>query len=180
VNPREGKPGFSKLKLTFIILIIAGVAGGASYGYYVYTVFLDSQVNMPQSQLEKLVRDLRSYHLQRKQFPAGFAEVNHLIWHTNPAPNYGADGRRARAKNYHYYYSKVDDGKCAVWALPLGPQRQYASAFFLVISPEWVRVWKGKALDDGQVEKIPAIPTPDDLAALNLREMPARVLTSRK
>jgi hypothetical protein len=180
MNPREGKSGVGRLKLTFIILIIAGVTGGASYGYYVYTVFLDSQVNMPQSQLEKLVRDLRSYHLQKKRFPADFAEVNGLIWRANPAPNYGADGRRARAKNYYYYYTKVDDRKCALWALPLGPQRRYASAFFLVISPEWVRAWKGKALDDGQIERIPAVPTPDDLSTLNMREEPARVLAGQK
>jgi hypothetical protein len=102
-----------------------------------------------------------------------------LIWHTKPSPNYGSEGRQARAKNYYYFYTKVDNQTCAVWALPIGPQRHYASSFFIIISLGWSRRWIGKAMDDEVISGLPAIPGPDRLAELGMRELPAQTLGSR-
>lgn len=170
---------FSKLKLTFLMLAFAATLGIASYGYHVYSLFRDWQINMPQPQLEKLTRDLRIYHAKEGYFPNTFIEVDKLIWRTKPSPHYGNEGRQARAKNYYYFYTKVDNQTCAIWALPIGPQRHYASSFFLVLSTGWSRSWIGKGMDDETITGLPAIPAPDKLAGLGMRELPVRTLRSR-
>jgi hypothetical protein len=68
----------------------------------------------------------------------------------------------------------VSDNQCAVWAIPLGPRRQYGSTFFLVLSPEWRKVWKGGALEEEAIPAIPAVPSMDELASLQMREEQAR------
>src|SRR5262249_36157617 len=64
---------------------------------------------------------------------------------------------------------------CAIWAIPLGPQRHYASTFFVVLSPDWIRSWKGRAMSDKEIAQIPAIPSPTVLADLKMRELPPRI-----
>jgi hypothetical protein len=61
------------------------------------------------------------------------------------------------------------------WAIPLGSQRHYGSTFFVVLSPGWTRSWKGKAMSDEEMARLPAIPSSTILAELKLREMPSRV-----
>jgi hypothetical protein len=171
---------FNKLKFTFLVLAFAGTLGIGSYGYHIYTLFRDWQINMPQPQLEKLARDLRIYQVKEGHFPTTFIEINNLIWHTKPSPNYGSEGRQACVKNYYYFYTRVDNQTCAIWALPIGPQRHYASSFFVVYSFGWSRRWIGKAMNDETISSLPAIPAPDKLAELGMRELSARALRVRE
>ena len=170
---------FNKLKATYLMLAVTALLAVGSYGWHVYTLFRDWQTNMPQPQIEKLTKDLRIYHAKTGHFPGTFVEINNLIWHTKQAPDYGSEGRQARTKNYYYFYTKVNDHTCAIWALPTGPQRHYASSFFLVLSPEWLRSWKGKALDDEAIRDLPAIPSPGKLAEMVMQEMPGQVSAGR-
>lgn len=169
-----------KLKVTYLLLGFAAVAAISGYGWHVYSLFRDWQFNTPQSQVERLIRDLRRYQAQTNHFPTSFTEINELLWQTQPKPDYGVDGRQARVKHYYYYYTRVEQQKCVLWALPLGPQRQYAASFFVVITPNWMRGWKGKALADDVIGKVPAIPSPGDLATLSMREIPVHVSTNGK
>jgi hypothetical protein len=169
----------NKLKATYLMLALCAILAVGSYGWHVYTLFRDWQINMPQPQIEKLTKDLRIYHAKTGHFPSTFVEINNLIWHTKPAPDYGSESRQARTKNYYYFYTKVNDYTCAIWALPTGPQRHYASSFFLVLSPEWLRIWKGKALDDEAISDLPAIPSSDMLANMLMQEMPAQISAAR-
>jgi hypothetical protein len=165
---------FNKLKATFLFLGFGAILAIGSYGWHVYTLFRDWRLNMPQPQVEKLTRDLLLFHSRAKRFPKTFNEINDLIWLANPKPDYGADGKQARTKNYYYFYTKVNDSQCAIWAIPLGPQRHYASTFFFVITPEWQRLWRGKSLDESAISKLPAIPSPAGLADLQLSEIPIK------
>lgn len=180
MSKTKTRPSFSKLKITWLLLAFAGMLAVGSYGWHIYTLFRDWQTNMPQSQIEKLTKDLRIYHAKTGHFPNTFVEINNLIWHTKPAPNYGSEGRQARTKNYYYFYTKVNDHTCAIWALPTGPQRHYASSFFLVLSTEWLRTWKGNALADETIDGLPAIPSPDKLTKLGMKEMPVNVSAAQK
>ena len=166
---------FSKLKITYLLLALAALFAVGSYGWHIYSLFRDWQMNMPQPQLEKLTHDLRLYHKQTGRFPVSFTEINAVIWHTKPTPTYGNDGRQARTKNYYYFYTSVDAHTCALWALPTGPQRQYGSSFFVVLTPEWQRSWSGKSLADEVIATLPAIPKPEQLSALLMQEQPARL-----
>lgn len=179
MSKSKTRPSFSKLKITWLMLAIAGTLAAGSYGWHLYSLFRDWQLNMPQPQLEKLTGDLRLYHSRTGKFPTTFTEINDLLWHTKPTPNYGDDGRQARTKNYYYFYTRVDEQTCAIWALPMGPQRQYASSFFVVLTIQWLRSWRGKAIADDVISKLPAIPNLDQLAALMMQEMPARVFNQR-
>lgn len=171
---------FNKLRLSYIFALITVAAGAGGYGYHLYRLARDSQINKPQPQVERLVKDLRLFQSRTSRFPRNFIEVNQLIWRAAPAPDYGSDGRQARAKNYYYYYTKVSDETCAFWALPIGPQRHYATSFFIVLSPRWMRAWKGRAMGDDEIARIPAIPSPAVLADLKMQETPARVFGANK
>src|SRR5947209_20343740 len=89
------KSGLSKLRVAYLCLSLSVVAICAGYGWYLYTLFRDAQLNMPQPQMEKLIRDLRLFHSRTRRFPKTFDEINYLIWHTLPKPDYGVDGRQA-------------------------------------------------------------------------------------
>jgi len=174
------KNRFNKLRLSYIFALITVSAGAGGYGYHLYRLARDSQVNKPQPQVERLVKDLRLFQSRTNRFPKNFIEVNQLIWRTAPAPDYGSDGRQARAKNYYYYYTKVSDETCAFWALPVGPQRHYAPSFFVVLSLGWMRTWRGEAMSDEEIARIPAIPSIASLAELKMHETPARVFGANK
>lgn len=178
MKPTEAKSG--KLRIAYLTVILAALVCGGGYGWHVYSLFRDAQLNMPQPQIEKLVKDLRLFQSRTKRFPKNFYEINELIWHTQPKPNYGTDGRQTRTKNYHYFFTRVDDQTCAIWALPIGPRRHFASSFFLVLTPGWLRTWKGIALEDEAIGKLPAIPHPDQLAGLTMQELPSRIFTNQK
>lgn len=174
------KHRFNKLRPSYIFALITIAAGAGGYGFYLYRLARDSQVNKPLPQVERLVRDLRLFQTRTSRLPKNFIEVNQLIWRAAPAPDYGSDGRQARVKNYYYYYTKVSDEICAFWALPLGPQRHYATSFFIVLSPDWMRAWKGRAMSDEEIARIPAIPSPTVLDDLKMQETPARVFSTNK
>jgi hypothetical protein len=176
MNAATEKSRFDKLKIAHATFALAMLAGVGGYGWHLYSLFRDAQANMPQPRIEKLIKDLRLFHSRAKRFPKNFTEMNELIWHTRPAPKYGAEGRQARVRNYYYFYTSVSDDQCAVWAIPLGPRRDYASSYFFVISNTWARIWEGKSMSDEGIAKLPSIPTPNDLIALGLHEQPSRKL----
>lgn len=165
------KTSFNKLKATYALLAVAVTLALGSYGWHLYTLYQAWQRDAPQPQVERLIRDLRRYHSETNRFPASFYEINARLWHTHPQPDYGANGRVARVKNYLYRYTQIEAGKCVLWALPTGPQREYGAAFFVVITPEWVRGWIGKALGEDQMAKLPLIPPTSALADLQMSEM---------
>ena len=170
---------FGKLRASYLLIALGIATAMGGYGWRLYALFRDSQLNMPQPQIEKLTKDLRIFHAKTGRFPVNFNEINDLIWHTRPTPDYGKGGRQARTKNYYYFYTRVKENQCAIWALPMGPQRQYASSFFLVLTPDWLRAWKGAALDDEKIEQLAVIPHSDQLATLGMAELPARVIAGR-
>ncbi|HJZ82341.1 MAG TPA: hypothetical protein VKD91_18410 [Pyrinomonadaceae bacterium] len=180
MKPAGAKSRFGKLKIAHAIFALAVLAGAGGYGWRVYSLFRDAQVDMPQPQIEKLVKDLRLFHSRNNRFPANFDEINNLIWHTQPKPNYGIGSRQALSKNYHYFFTCVDDQTCAIWALPIGPRRYFASSFFLALKPGWVRIWKGIAFEDEAIRELPAIPRPDQLAGLMMQELPSRTFMNQK
>lgn len=170
----QRKAGFSKLKATYALLGVAVVLALGSYGWHLYRLYQAWQRDTPQPQVERLIRDLRRYHSETNRFPASFHEINARLWHTKPQPNYGANGREARVKNYLYRYTQVEAGKCVLWGLPTGPQREYGAAFFVVITPGWLHGWRGQALKDEAIAALPDVPTSQVLAKLQMSEIPAR------
>ncbi len=169
------KTGFSKMKATYMLLCLTVIVALGSYGWHLFTIYQAWQRDTPRHHVERLIRDLRRYYAETKRFPANFHEINQRLWHTKPQPDYGANGREARVKNYLYRYTQVESGKCVLWALPMGPQREYGAAFFVVITPEWIRAWKGKALSEEKLQGLPAIAPLNMLADWGLTEFTVRM-----
>lgn len=168
---RRGK----KLRIAFVFALVTIAGGSGSYGYHLYRLSQDFQFHKPQPQVERLARDLRQFHAETHRFPATFVEINARLWHTQPPPNYGHDGRRAWAKNYYYFFTRVNENTCVFWALPVGPQREYGTAFFVVLSPDWIRVWKGPPVDEQAMTQMQPIPSPRGLSDLKMQEISSRL-----
>src|SRR2546428_8656510 len=98
------KNRFNKLRLSYIFALITVAAGVGGYGYHLYNLARDSQINKPQPQVERLVKDLRLFQSRTSRFPKNFIEVNQLIWRAAPAPDYRNEGRQAPSKKHYYYY----------------------------------------------------------------------------
>ena len=164
----------STRKLTWLVLGAVACLAAGSYGYYLFRLYQQWQRDTPQPQVERLVRDLRRYQQITGTFPANFHEINERLWHTQPPPDYGTDGKLARVRNYEYRYTRVAPGKCVLWALPIGAQRESASSYFLVIAPDWLRTWQGTALTEAQRTQLSAIPTLRELGDRQMREVSQR------
>jgi hypothetical protein len=82
--------------------------------------------------------------------------------------------------NYYYLYYAVDSGACTLWAIPINKRREEGSTFFLALSPETVRRWKGAPLALDEIKRLPGIPEPAQLALLGLTEQqPTQLRPSR-
>jgi hypothetical protein len=126
----EKKNKLGKMRISYLSAIAALVTCLGAYAWHIYALFREAQQTTPQPQIERLTKDLRTYHSQLRQFPVNFPAINQRLWKTQPTPDYGEDGRRARTKNYVYLYTKINEETCAFWAVPVGPRREYASSFF--------------------------------------------------
>jgi len=156
------------------LLALGGLVALASYGWWVYARWQRERRLVPQVQLTKLIPALQRYHAGQHTYPPDFRELNQRIWHTQPAPDYGPQGRQARTQHYYYVYTRVQSHTCVLWALPTGPRRELGAAYLLVLTPTWARQWQGQALDEAVFPTLPVVPRPDQLEALGLQELPPR------
>jgi hypothetical protein len=60
------QPGLSKLRITYLFVAITAVVGIGSFGYYIYRNYRDARLNLPQAQVERLIKDLRLYQSQTR------------------------------------------------------------------------------------------------------------------
>jgi hypothetical protein len=119
---------------------------------------------------DQIVKGLRSYHHQVGRFPQSFVELEARVWRHTRTPNFGDDGCSLSMANYYYLYYAVDASACTLWAIPVNKRREEGSTFFLALSPEIARRWKGAPLALDEIEKLPALPNPAQLAPLGLTE----------
>jgi hypothetical protein len=158
------------LRFTYLIL---GFAIAMVIGCYLYSLWIASQEEnalLPRPAVDQIVKALRSYHHQVGKFPQTFTELESGVWRHTHTPNFGEDGRSLSMANYYYIYYLVDSGVCTLWAIPINKRREEASTFFLALSPETVRRWKGAPLALDEIKQLPGIPEPAQLALLGLTE----------
>jgi len=158
------------LKLPFIMLAAVAIFGGCVYGYHIYRLACAEEALAPQPAVAQLVNSLRAYQAQTGHFPKNFPEINERIWRRDPPPAFGQEGSDLLFHHYWYFYTQVNRETCALWALPMGPKRELGRAFYVALTPNWIRVWKGAALSDEQLKLIRRIPTPEILGQLEMKE----------
>lgn len=145
-----------QLKITLILLPVAIVA---AVGFYVYSLWATQRQRTAETPVEAfdvMIRDLRSFHKKRGGFPKNLRELEGVVWEKKETREFSKDGSGLAHRNYHYLYSPIGHHHFGLWAIPMGRRREEAATWFLVITPESQRRWKGPAL------------TPEDVKALNL------------
>jgi len=60
------KNRFGKLRLSYIFALITVAAGAGGYGYHLFRLARDSQINKPQPQVEQ-IGDVADDHLAKKR-----------------------------------------------------------------------------------------------------------------
>jgi hypothetical protein len=152
----EGRTGF---RFTFLVLGFSVVAAVGPYCYSLWAASQQEKAMLPRPAVDQIVKALRSYHHQAGKFPPTFSELETRIWRHSRPPNFGEDGRSLSMSNYFYLYYAVDPSTCTLWAIPINKRREEGSTFFLALSPETVRRWKGAPLALAEINQLPSVPT---------------------
>jgi hypothetical protein len=160
------------LKITFLVLCVCVLGCLICYFYSNWAAAQAEQKEIPKLAIDEMLKSVRQYQKQTGQFPDDFAEVESKVWRHNAAADFGADKRRLLARNYYYIYSKVNPLTCAIWAIPSGPKRETATTVFVVAGVDAFRAWRGPSLSKADIEKLPLIPTNDQLNVMGMIEQP--------
>jgi hypothetical protein len=170
MNGRESTSGSHRLKIVAVMFFLAVASSLGSYAYHLYGLIQGAKRHLPQLQIERLIKDFRRFYLINNRFPQNFVEINDKIWRTNPKPDYGIGGEQARTKNYYYFYTSVNARQFTLWAVPTGPRRTDVDTYFVVATKEWIRIWRGKAIEELAISTLPSVPTENELSNLGLSE----------
>jgi hypothetical protein len=113
------------------------------------------------------------------RFPTDLAELDQAMCgpRSKPgraAPHFADDNHTYVAGNYKYVYhaDPKNPAVCFVIAAPVGPRREEGSTVAVVAYPDAMRIFKGSALPDKDVEQLYAlgIPSASALTTLGLME----------
>lgn len=171
------KTGF---RFTYLILGFSVVAAIGSHFYSLWAASQQENAMLPRPAVDLIIKALRKYHQRAGKFPQSFTELEARVWRESQTRSFGEDGRSLSMANYYYLYYQVDSGTCTLWAIPINKRREEGSTFFLALSPETVRRWKGVALALDEIKRLPSVPDPAQLALLGLTEQqPIQLRVSR-
>lgn len=162
----------TSVRLIYIVLGFCLLGAGGSYLYTLWTSYQEEKALLTRPALDHIVKALRAYHKQSARFPESFAQLDSRIWRNSGQMNFGEDGRSLSLYNYYYIYFLVDSRTCTLWAIPINRRREEGSTFFLALSPETARRWKGAPLALSEIKQLPSLPSTAQLATLGLTEQP--------
>jgi hypothetical protein len=160
-------------KISFVLVAISGLLLVGVYIYSLWASDRQRKAELPFEAADVMVRDLRSFHKKRGGFPGSLKELEGIVWERKENRIYSNDERGLTHRNYHYLYTRMTHHEFALWAIPMGRQRDEAATWFLVVSPESQSRWKGPALDPEDVKALNLQPSANHLAVLGLVEQPA-------
>lgn len=160
-------------KISFVLVAISGLLLVGVYIYSLWASDRQKQAELPVEAADVLVRDLRSFHKKRGGFPGSLKELEGIVWERKETRTYSNDERGLTHRNYHYLYSRITRHEFALWAIPMGRQRDEAATWFLVVSPDSQSRWKGPALNTDDVKALSLQPSVHQLTVLGLIEQQA-------
>jgi hypothetical protein len=163
----------SAFRFSYLILGISVVAAIGSHFYALWTASQEEKAMLPRPAVDHIIKALRAYHQKAGRFPENFTELDKRVWRQSPARTLAGDGHSLEMANYYYIYYLVDPGTCTLWAIPINKRREEGSTFFLSLTAETARRWKGAALALDEIKQLPSVPEPAQLALLGLTEQQA-------
>lgn len=167
----------SRIKLSLIITGIALLIVVAAYIYSLWSVDRKKSMETPVEAASMMMRDLLRFHEKRGGFPESLQKLEGVIWEPKNRL-FSAENRALNHRNYYYFYTQISHHQFTLWAIPTGKEREEAPTWFLVVSPEICRRWKGAALPLEQVDRIEPNPSLRQLGVFGLIEQPSVNLTN--
>ena len=151
------------------------IAASLIVGVYIYSLWASERQKAAEAPVEAadvMMRDLLSFHKKRGGFPKDLKEVEGVVWEKRESRSYSNDRRGLMHRNYYYLYTRITPHHFTLWAIPIGRQREKAATWFLVVTPESLRRWKGGALSPEDVKGLSVEPSINELSFLGLIEQP--------
>lgn len=158
--------------ITFFIVVVA-------YVYSLWSVDRKKNAEMPVEAVSMMMRDLLRFHEKRGSFPEDLQKLEGVVWERKNRL-FSAENRALNHRNYYYFYTQISPHQFTLWAIPTGSQREDAPTWFLVVSPDSCRRWKGAALPLEQIDRIEANPTLKKLGVFGLIEQSAVSLKNQQ
>ncbi len=162
----------SRIKLSLIVAVIALLIVVAAYIYSLWSVDRKKQAEVPVEAISMIMRDLLRFHEKRGGFPEDLQKLEGVVWERKNRL-FSAENRALNHRNYYYFYTQISHHQYTLWAIPIGKEREDSPTWFLVVSPEICRRWKGGALPLEQVDGIESNPSLKKLVVFGLIEQSA-------
>ena len=159
-------------RFSYLILGVSIVTAVGSYAYSAWSTSQREKALRPRPAVDRLVKGLRTYHHRFGSFPDTLVELQTKVWHDRRELRFGDNGRSLIFANYYYLYTQIESGACTVWAIPINSRRDDGTTFFLSLTPNAARRWKGAPLSLEDVRRLHSLPDPAQLAVLGLTELP--------
>jgi hypothetical protein len=177
-NAKENEPGKKRnIYGTLLMLVFAALLAIAGRLYAAHDANQQLAAQTPQLAAKTLSLDLRLFAQKKNRFPVDWVELEDVLW--RPRRNQGreesprvsilSNGPRLYLRdNYLYLYTFANDKTCTFWAVPRGPLRESSQTVFVLVTPQTLESWRGPALADEAVSKIPqgGLPTFEQMALL--------------
>lgn len=160
------------IKISFVVLGVCVLVCLICYFYGSWSDAKAEEQLTPKLAIDEMMKAARQYQKQTGQFPNDLSELEGKVWHHKPVPDFGPDKRRWGVLHYYYIYQRVNPLTCSIWAIPSGPKREGSTTVFLSAGVDWYRVWKGPSLSKADIEKLPLVPTIDQLNVMGMTEQP--------
>ena len=155
-----------------ISLILAPLTLTMLIGVYVYALWSEEReraAEIPFDSTGAMNRDLLKFHEKRGSYPEVLKDLEGVVWGKRNR-SYLSEGRSIVHRNYFYMYTKISPHRFTLWAIPMGKERDEASTFYFVVTPELTRAWKGPATSLNDVGHLSSTPTASRLGVLGMTE----------
>lgn len=161
----------SKLKLSLVVASLALVLVVVAYVHALWSADRKKTNDLPVEAVSMMMRDLLRFHQKRGGFPEDLRKLEGVVWERKKR-DFAIDNRALNHRNYYYFYTQISPHQFTLWAIPTGAEREEAPTWFLVVTPEACRRWKGAALPFEQIDRIEPNPSLKDLGVFGLIEQP--------
>lgn len=151
------------------------LAAAVLIGVYVYSLWADERrrsADVPVEAASMMMRDILAFHGKRGSFPGDLKQLEGVVWDKKPGRGFSLGNRALSHRNYLYLYTRLTAHRFTLWAVPTGSARDNATTWFLSVTPEQCRRWKGAALPIHSAKEMVTAPSTTELGVLGLTEQP--------
>lgn len=160
----------NRLKISLALFPLFAVVLIGTYVYSLWAAERQRSAEIPVEASGMMMRDLLAFHEKRGRFPSDLKELEGVVWEKKPGRRFSIGDRVLSHRNYYYFYTRESEQAFTLWAIPIGKLREESPTWFLIVTPESCRRWKGPAVPLEQVGKIETTPSIAQLGILGLSE----------